>query len=665
MNKDNINNNNEEIEEDTTEEVSETAENTTEENNEDAAEDSTAEEVSEEASDLETSDTDDDFPDLAQDGTEDQNSEIDLPLDLEEESEDNGSSATLSRREARALKKADKEKKERVQITKTKPFKIGIIAFAAVLVLFIVTYAACIVMLPNNTISRNVMVESIDVSGLSYAEALKKIEETHLLETQKITLSSNFQSYEISGNDVALTASPEDTAKKAYEFGKSGNKLKDGLTAFTLLFHKHVISPSASFDEEKMREKINEFGNQALGEFKDHYVEIADGGKAIVWPGQTGYDGNSDKALDEISKAVKNGEYEAIPVTFASKPPEEFTLERFDNDVYTDPTDAHFELIDNEVKVVAEENGRYINKEEAASLVVNVKEGGGPIEIPFYYSYPSVTEADLSGKLFADTMASYSTSFASSGSNRASNVARAASLINGKILMPGDVFSFNDTVGRRTVENGFKTAPEYVDGKTVDGIGGGTCQVSSTLYNAVLYADLEIVTRTNHMFTVAYVANGQDATVADSGPDFKFKNNTTYPVKISAYTSGGQITVAIIGTNYDPKHEVKINNSTSYSPNGNTNVRTTRSVYVNGELLRSEPLPSSTYKKHVEETAAANTNQSSNEARSVSSNSVAQSSSTSASSDDTSQSSGDNGSDSGADTSSDSSSSDEDTSSEE
>ncbi|MGN0150490.1 MAG: VanW family protein, partial [Clostridia bacterium] len=207
----------------------------------------------------------------------------------------------------------------------------------------------------------------------------------------------------------------------------------------------------------------------------------------------------------------------------------------------------------------------------------------------------------LNSKLFANTMASYSTSYGSSTANRASNVARAASLINGKVLAPGEVFSFNSTVGKRTVANGFSTAPEYVNGKTVDGIGGGTCQVSSTLYNAVLYSDLDIVSRTNHMFTVSYVPNGQDATVADGGPDFKFKNNTDYPIKISAYTGGGKITVSIIGTDWEPKREVKINNSTSYSSNGDTLVRTTRTVYANGEVINTETLPSSTYKQHKTE----------------------------------------------------------------
>lgn len=538
---------------------------------------------------------------------------------------------TFSRRAARNAKKKkskDENGKKRPsnksdkKFTESKFFKVLILVLGIILAIILLIYAFCIMTLPSDTVSRNVYVENLNVSGLTYDGALKSIEKTYLLENQEITLSCGEQTYSIMGIDVDLTASPEETAKKAFEFGKSGNKLKDGFTALTLLFHKRVIIPPAGFDEEKMREKINEFGIAALGERRNHYVEILDG-KTVVWPGATGYDGNSDAALAEIAEAVKNENFSDISVTLSSAPPEDLTVDDFDGAVYADPVNAHFELENNEVKVIEEQNGRYINKEEAASLLPNVKEGGNPIEIPYYYSYPSIAAADIKSKLFADSMATYSTSYASSTSNRASNVARAASLINGKILMPGEVFSFNDTVGKRSVENGFSTAPEYVDGKTVDGIGGGTCQVSSTLYNAVLYADLEIVTRTNHMFTVAYVPNGQDATVADSGPDFKFKNNTEYPIKISAYTGGGEITVSIIGTNWNPKREVKISNSTTLSSDGSTHVKTTRTVYTEGKVIRSESMPSSTYKKHVEEeTAAASSS-------AVSSNSSSSSSSSS------------------------------------
>lgn len=475
-----------------------------------------------------------------------------------------------------------------------------LIALGAIALIIIIIYAACIVTLPTDTISKGVYIENFDVGGLTYNEALAKIEEEYTLESQQITLTCNDQSFTIEGADIGLTVRPEETAQKAFDFGKSGNKLKDGINAMTLLVSQHKIIPVATADTELLKAKLNEFGVQIFGELKNHYVEIGDE-KAIVWPGSTGYDGNADTACEEVLDAIANELFTNIPVSLASAPPQELTLEQFDLYVYQDPVDAYFTVEDNKVNIVDASTGRYIDKDESAALLQNVTEGGEPVEIPYYIAYPSITSEDLNSKLFANTMASYSTSFASSTANRASNVARAASLINGKVLAPGEVFSFNDTVGKRTVANGFSTAPEYVNGKTVEGIGGGTCQVSSTLYNAVLYADLEVVTRTNHMFTVSYVPNGQDATVADGGPDFKFRNNTDYPVKISAYTSGGQLTVSIIGTNWEPDHEVKINNSTSYSNSGDTLVRTTRTVYANGEVIRTETMPSSTYKKHTEE----------------------------------------------------------------
>ena len=294
---------------------------------------------------------------------------------------------------------------------------------------------------------------------------------------------------------------------------------------------------------------------------------------------------------------MSNEIFNNIAVTFASAPPDEMTVESLDALVYKDPTDARYEVNGNDVNIVAGDTGRYINKDEAASVIGNVYEGCEPVTLPFYVSYPTVDENTLREKLFSATLSSYSTSYGGSTANRCANVARAASLINGKVIAPGDVFSFNDTVGHRTIENGFSTAKEYVDGKSVDGIGGGTCQVSSTLYSAVLYADLSIVERLNHMMTVGYIPLGQDATVSDGGVDFKFKNNTDYPIKVSAYTSGATITVSIIGTDWEPHREVKIS-STSSTSGKNTVVRSTRYVYANGELISTDTLNTSTYMPH-------------------------------------------------------------------
>lgn len=119
------------------------------------------------------------------------------------------------------------------------------------------------------------------------------------------------------------------------------------------------------------------------------------------------------------------------------------------------------------------------------------------------------------------------------------------------ILLPGEEFSYNQTVGKRTKENGFGEAGAYLNGETVQEVGGGVCQTSSTLYNAVVLANLEVTERTNHTYISSYVPIGRDATVSWGGPDFKFKNNRDYPIKIEASYAGGKLTCKIIGTDVD------------------------------------------------------------------------------------------------------------------
>lgn len=153
----------------------------------------------------------------------------------------------------------------------------------------------------------------------------------------------------------------------------------------------------------------------------------------------------------------------------------------------------------------------------------------------------------------------YSTKYNVNEINRTHNLTKATNIINGSIILPGEVFSFNQTVGRRTMETGFKDAMVIVNGKFEPGLGGGICQVSSTLYNACLLAGLEIVERHYHNLTVAYVPLGQDATVSYGTQDFKFKNNTTSPVYVRAVAGSGYLTVNIYGdTSF--KQKIKISN---------------------------------------------------------------------------------------------------------
>jgi vancomycin resistance protein YoaR len=169
----------------------------------------------------------------------------------------------------------------------------------------------------------------------------------------------------------------------------------------------------------------------------------------------------------------------------------------------------------------------------------------------------TVTKADIDGDtlrklLFRDTLASCSTKL-SNNSKRTTNVRLASEAINGLVLNPGDEFSYNDVVGKRTAQRGYQIATAYSSGEVVESLGGGICQVSSTLYMAVLRADLEVTNRVNHGLTVSYTPLGEDATVSWGGPEFKFKNDTDYPVKILTRVENGKMVAEILGTNLTGK----------------------------------------------------------------------------------------------------------------
>ncbi len=154
-------------------------------------------------------------------------------------------------------------------------------------------------------------------------------------------------------------------------------------------------------------------------------------------------------------------------------------------------------------------------------------------------------------------LGSYTTRFSGTGANRGSNVALAASHINGTLIKPGGIFSYNKIVGPRDEDSGFKEAPVIVKGELEPGMGGGVCQVSSTLYNAVLRSDLKIVQRSHHAFPVHYLPAGLDATVVYGAIDFQFQNNTAAPIYIASGSRHGRLSFTIFGKR-TPGKEVAI-----------------------------------------------------------------------------------------------------------
>lgn len=214
--------------------------------------------------------------------------------------------------------------------------------------------------------------------------------------------------------------------------------------------------------------------------------------------------------------------------------------------------------------MIVRENGQFIVTPEVAGLEVDteatlnaLKEAiaGGfkqeiVVEAVIRESQPRVTAAQLG--TIQDVLGTFSTDFSSSGSARSTNLAVGAQKINGHVLMPGETLSGYACLQPFTVENGYRTAAAYENGQVVDSIGGGVCQIATTLYNAALLAELEITQRQNHSMIVGYVKPSQDAAIAGTFKDIKVTNPYSTPIYIEGYTQGRTLTFTIYGLEVRP-----------------------------------------------------------------------------------------------------------------
>lgn len=192
-------------------------------------------------------------------------------------------------------------------------------------------------------------------------------------------------------------------------------------------------------------------------------------------------------------------------------------------------------------------------------------------------------------------LAEFSTKFSTSDSNRVTNIVLSAKATSNALLMPGEEFSYNNLTGKRTKSNGYKDAPVIINGKLEQDVGGGVCQVSSTLFNSVLYSGLDVTSRRNHSLKSSYVSIGRDAMVSDGGSDFRFKNPYSHPVYIKNTVSNGVITSKIYGNASDKKNiSIKVDPYTT----GGLEAAKTYVEYKdsNGKVIRTQYISNSVYK---------------------------------------------------------------------
>jgi vancomycin resistance protein YoaR len=213
---------------------------------------------------------------------------------------------------------------------------------------------------------------------------------------------------------------------------------------------------------------------------------------------------------------------------------------------------------DNSLKLIPEQAGVNLDINKSIKLIEEAitRADLQPVELPVKDELPQYTANEL--KNIDAQIGYWQTTFNSSEKNRAANIRNALSDISGTILMPGETFSLNQVLGPRSENNGYKSAPVILNDELVPGLGGGICQVATTLYNAAIRASLKVVERHHHTFPPVYVPVGQDATIAGNQIDFKFKNTTRYPLFIYAAAPSNKINIKIFSKNTAPNRKVKI-----------------------------------------------------------------------------------------------------------
>lgn len=505
--------------------------------------------------------------------------------DIQEEKEENNKQGEKVREpekeEEQLVETTSSEEKEAQQFVpvekQPKNKKKGmIITFSIVIALIIVSVFSIIFALMNinnKNILKGISILGIDVSDLTVEEAKKRINDAinQKFSNEKDSIVLKHGELEVSVNANTFNAKFDvDTAvAEAYNIGRGGNIVTNNYAILWNKFFPTEIEAKLHWDEEFMQTTISDTN----AKMKDAVVEYSyyiEDKKLIVVKGKEGYVIKKEELQNKIVEQLENihSPYQEIEIPVEKKQPNPINIEKIRNEIYKEPKDAYVEK--NPTKVHVEEDGIDfgISLEEAKKLIQEDKE---EYEIPLKITQAKRKLSDLGEEAFADQIATFSTIYDASARNRAYNVELATKKINGTIIRPGETFSYNKTVGSRTIEAGWKEGTAYIAGKVVPSVGGGVCQVSSTLYNTALLANLEITERTNHTFTVDYVAASRDATVYYGSLDFCFKNTRTYPIKIVATAQNGVCKISIYGIKEDVEYEVIIQSKiTSYINNTTT-----------------------------------------------------------------------------------------------
>lgn len=447
--------------------------------------------------------------------------------------------------------------------------KLVITFLSAFLILFSILSLLLLRSILNTpTVYHGVIVGGKDGGGYTQKELSSYLEEqyTQVFEDVTLTLFSDRFERNITVSELGIKVDIGAMTQKAYGIAREGSIIERLSKIGRMRIKPISIDLVLDFDTEAFNSLLDKTCQAVYQEIVPSNIVILED-QVILCTGISGQEADRERLKVNIIKAVQASEPTPISVPILEKLPSAIDVETTLTTLNQDPVNAQFVKTSRTTyEIKTHQMGRRIDRDKLMEIVSYVESRENKeyeeIPLPVEFIYPALTEESLKAQLFRDTLASYSTHFRTDSENnlnRSINIGLAAKSIDGTLLLPDEEFSFNKIVGSRTPGKGYKIAHIFADGQIIDGTGGGVCQVSTTLYNAVLRANLAVSERHNHMFTVGYVPLGMDAAVSYGYADLVFKNTTDYPLLINAFVSSDEnLIFKIRSTNDYPDLKVKL-----------------------------------------------------------------------------------------------------------
>lgn len=438
---------------------------------------------------------------------------------------------------------------------------ILLLSILLIFIFFLASVIFSLLNLTNNNILFNVGINHINVSKKSKEDATKIMNgliNKKLKKTIKLEYNEEKSNYEKTLDLSVLNIDYHllDTINSAYNYGRSKNIFFNNFDIAKNIFRARNFKLNISYDEKMLDKLLADISSNLPNKMVQSGYYI-DNNNLILTKGNSGLTVDKSAFKNELMNYLKDlvSTDEVLQIPVKNTEPNSIDLERIHSEVFKEPKDAYFKK--EPFEVFAEIVGVDFDVKKAQSKLEK-NPNKAELSIPLKLTQPQTTLKNLNIDVFPDELASFSTKYDPSNKDRSTNLEIAASKIDHTILAPGDEFSYNKIVGERSISAGYKEAKVYQGGQVVDGLGGGICQISSTLYNAVVLANLKVTERFNHQFVTSYVSPGRDATVAYGTKDFKFVNNRTYPIRIDISINSGIAKVDIHGIKEKKEYMIEI-----------------------------------------------------------------------------------------------------------